>query len=137
MKELTKIHLLMERTDLHYVATELVKWYSNKLPAGVKVKNTSYKLDSLKGDYDVDRNLIRIRRSGYKNVDDFITTVLHEIKHAMDAKDKGKNNYKADYEWEMNYQIQNNKHQYDDNKYEIEAEKWAREEYRKRWKGKF
>ena len=48
-----------------------------------------------------------------------------------------KNNYKADYEWEMNYQIQNNKHQYDDNKYEIEAEKWAREEYRKRWKGKF
>ena len=55
----------------------------------------------------------------------------------MDAKDKGKNQYKDEYEMEMNYQIALGKDRYDDNKFEIEAEKWAQKEYRKRWKGDF
>ena len=37
---------------------------------------------------------------------------------------------------EMNYQIGMGKDEYDDNKYEIEAEKWARNEYRRFWKNK-
>ena len=36
MKELTKIHLLMERTDLQYVAEQLVDYY--ELSSKVKIK---------------------------------------------------------------------------------------------------
>jgi len=114
----------------------LVNHYSRKIPPGVKIVETNFSDKSLKGDYDVDRNRIRIRTS-YNKKSDFIISVLHEIKHAMDAKDKGKNQYKDEYEMEMNYQIALGKDRYDDNKFEIEAEKWAQKEYRKRWKGDF
>ena len=55
----------------------------------------------------------------------------------MDAKDMGKKEYKKEYEMEMNYLIGIGKHRYNDNKFEIEAERWAQKEYRKRWKGDF
>ena len=46
-------------------------------------------------------------------------------------------NDKKEYEMEMNYLIGIGKHRYNDNKFEIEAERWAQKEYRKRWKGDF
>jgi len=130
------IYEALGKTESLRIAEFLVNHYSRKIPPGLKIIETNFSDKSLKGDYDVDRNKIRIRTS-YNKKSDFIISVLHEIKHAMDAKDKGKNQYKEEYEMEMNYQIALGKDRYDDNKFEIEAEKWAQKEYRKRWKGDF
>ena len=130
------IYEALGKTESLRIAEFLVNHYSRKIPSGIKIIETNFSDKSLKGDYDVDRNKIRIRTS-YSKKSDFIISVLHEIKHAMDAKDKGKNQYKKEYEMEMNYQIALGKDRYDDNKFEIEAEKWAQKEYRKRWKGDF
>ena len=140
-KALTQIHLLLEREDFNFIAKTIVDYYKSKVPSGIKIRTTSYKDNTLKGDYNVDRNIIQIR-TDYNKVSDFAISVLHEIKHAMDAKSyngeygKGPKAYKKDYEMEMNYQIGRGKDEYDDNKYEIEAEKWARNEYRRFWKNK-
>jgi len=130
------IYEALGKTESLRIAEFLVNHYSRKIPPGVKIVETNFSDKSLKGDYDVDRNKIRIRTS-YSKKSDFIISVLHEIKHAMDAKDKGKNQYKKEYEMEMNTQIALGKDRYDDNKFEIEAEKWAQKEYRKSWKGDF
>ena len=135
-KNLKYIYEALGKTESLRIAEFLVNHYSRKIPPGIKIVETNFSDKSLKGDYDVDRNKIRIRTS-YSKKSDFIISVLHEIKHAMDAKDKGKNQYKDEYEMEMNYQIALGKDRYDDNKFEIEAEKWAQKEYRKRWKGDF
>ena len=135
-KNLKYIYEALGKTESLRIAEFLVNHYSRKIPTGVKIVETNFSDKSLKGDYDVDRNKIRIRTS-YSKKSDFIISVLHEIKHAMDAKDKGKNQYKKEYEMEMNTQIALGKDRYDDNKFEIEAEKWAQKEYRKRWKGDF
>ena len=130
------IYEALGKTESLRIAEFLVNHYSRKIPPGIKIVETNFSDKSLKGDYDVDRNKIRIRTS-YNKKSDFIISVLHEIRHAMDAKDKGKNQYKKEYEMEMNYQIALGKDRYDDNKFEIEAEDWAQKEYRKRWKGDF
>ena len=130
------IYEALGKTESLRIAEFLVNHYSRKIPPGIKIIETNFSDKSLKGDYDVDRNKIRIRTS-YSKKSDFIISVLHEIKHAMDAKDKGKNQYKKEYEMEMNTQIALGKDRYDDNKFEIEAEKWAQKEYRKSWKGDF
>ncbi|MEN8794742.1 MAG: hypothetical protein ABF294_09885 [Flavobacteriales bacterium] len=130
------IYEALGKTESLRIAEFLINHYSRKIPPGIKIVETNFSDKSLKGDYDVDRNKIRIRTS-YSKKSDFIISVLHEIKHAMDAKDKGKNQYKEEYEMEMNYQIALGKDRYDDNKFEIEAERWAKNEYRKRWKGDF
>jgi len=130
------IYEAIGKTESLRIAEFLVNHYSRKVPPGIKIVETNFPDDTLKGDYDVDRNKIRIRTS-YSKKSDFIISVLHEIKHAMDAKDKGKSKYKNEYEMEMNRQIALGKDRYDDNKFEIEAERWAKNEYRKRWKGDF
>jgi len=130
------IYEALGKTESLRIAEFLVNHYSRKIPPGVKIVETNFSDKSLKGDYDVDRNKIRIRTS-YSKKSDFIISVLHEIRHAMDAKDKGKNQYKKEYEMEMNTQIALGKDRYDDNKFEIEAEKWAKKEYRKSWRGDF
>jgi hypothetical protein len=130
------IYEALGKTESLRIAEFLINHYSRKIPPGIKIIETNFSDKSLKGDYDVDRNKIRIRTS-YSKKSDFIISVLHEIKHAMDAKDKGKSKYKNEYEMEMNYQIALGKDRYDDNKFEIEAERWAKNEYRKRWKGDF
>ena len=135
-KNLKYIYEALGKTESLRIAEFLVNHYSRKIPPGVKIVETNFSDKSLKGDYDVDRNKIRIRTS-YSKKSDFIISVLHEIKHAMDAKDKGKNQYKKEYEMEMNTQIALGKDRYDDNKFEIEAEKWAQNEYRKKWKNTY
>ena len=135
-KTLKYIYEALGKTESLRIAEFLVNHYSRKIPPGIKIVETNFSDNSLKGDYDVDRNKIRIRTS-YSKKSDFIISVLHEIRHAMDAKDKGKNQYKKEYEMEMGRQIALGKDRYDDNKFEIEAEKWAQKEYRKRWRGDF
>ena len=75
-------YLLLERTDLQYVASELVKAYGlkSKIKIGVTGSN--------RADYNWKTDTINLRRS-YPNVKEFVITVLHEIKHALDAKKNG------------------------------------------------
>ena len=141
-KTLKYIYEALGKTESMRIAEFLVNHYYSKIPSGIKIVETPFADDTLKGDYDVDRNKIRIRTS-YNKKSDFIISVLHEIKHAMDAKaykgkhGRGRKGYKESYQMEMNRQIALGKHQYHDNRYEIAAEKWAQQEYPKRWRGDF
>ena len=136
---LMELHLLKEEKVTLDMAHKIIDKYKSKVPSGIKVEFTNYESDTEKGDYQVDYNLIRIKRT-HKNLQDFIETVLHEIHHAMDAKrydgqwGKGPKGYKLSYEIEMGYQEGKGKDGYDHNKYEIAAEKWCKQEYRRNWK---
>ena len=121
-------YLLLERTDLQYVASELVKQY------GLKSK-IKFGVTGNKADYDWIKDVIRLR-SSYPSVKEFIITVLHEIKHALDAKKMGKNRYERAYALAGELAQQKGGDFHDDNKFEEIAEKWAIKEYSK-WKNKF
>ena len=90
---------------------------------------------SNRADYDWMTDTINLRRS-YPSVKEFIITVLHEIKHALDAKKMGKKRYQREYEIAGELAVQKGGDFHDDNKFEEDAEKWGRKEYRK-WKNKF
>ena len=108
-----------------------------------------YKVGSVKLNYksmkdfahfDVDRGELQLS-TRYKSVkkwdiEEFLTTIIHEIYHAMDAKRYGWKKFKEMYEMEMNLQIAKGKDEYDDNKYEIAAEKFGKANWSK-WKRRF
>tara|TARA_Y100001972_G_C7498070_1_gene252288 strand:- start:322 stop:630 length:309 start_codon:yes stop_codon:yes gene_type:complete len=90
--------------------------------------------------FDVDRGTLQLSTK-YKSVKpnqikDFLITILHEIYHAMDAKKYGWKKFKEMYEREMNYQISQGKHQYRDNQFELEAEKFGQDNWKK-WNNRF
>ena len=107
-----------------------------------KVGNVKIKQKSMKdhAHFDVDRGTLQLSTK-YKTIKssqtkEFLITILHEIYHAMDAKKYGWRKFKEMYEYEMNYQIANDKDEYKDNKYEIEAEQFGQQNYSK-WLQKF
>ena len=107
-----------------------------------KVGSVKMKYKSMKdfAYFDVDRGELQLS-TRYKNIKDsqvkeFLITILHETYHAMDAKKYGWKKFKEMYEMEMNLLIQKGKHQYKDNKYEIEAEKFGQGIW-KSWHRKF
>lgn len=120
--------MLLERVDFQLIATDLVKYYNLKS----KVK---FGASSNKADYNWMTDTIRLR-SSYSTVRELITTVLHEIKHAIDAKKMGKARYEKAYQLAGDIAVNKGKDFHDDNKFEEIAEKWAIKEYRK-WKNKF
>ena len=120
--------LLNERVDYQQIASQLVKSY--KLKSKVKITGGSNKAD-----YNWMTDTINLRRS-YPNVKEFIITVLHEIKHALDAKKMGKKRYEKAYSLAGELAQQKGGDFHDDNKFEEDAEKWGKKEYRK-WKYKF
>ena len=75
--EKTTGYLLLERIDYLDTAERLVKKYKLKS----KVRFTSGKDLA---DYDWVRDVINLRKN-YPTVKDFLITVLHEIKHALDS----------------------------------------------------
>jgi len=79
--------------------------------------------------YDVDRDEINISMDKNKDPQQFLTSVLHEIDHARDAKKMGAENYKDDYTIKGQMAVEKGGDFHDDNPYEIKAEKWARKEY--------
>ena len=107
-----------------------------------KVSNVKLKMKSMKdfAHFDVDRGELQLstKYSRIKNsqIKEFLITILHEIYHAMDAKKYGWKKFKEMYELEMNYQISQGKDEYNDNKYEMEAEDFGQSNYRK-WYQKF
>ena len=122
MKILTELHLLMERADFQYIASELVKYYNLKSKVKMGSRN--------QGDYDFDRDIILLRRN-YPSVKEFIVSVLHEIDHARDLKKMGRK-FIRDYEKQQNMIAQGfvkgKSDPYWDNPYEIKAEKFGRKE---------
>ena len=107
-----------------------------------KVQNVKVKMKSMKdhAHFNVDTGTLELS-TRYKVVKksqtkEFLITIIHEIRHAVDARKYGWKKFKLDYEWEMNYQISQGKDKYKDNKYEIEAEKFGRKNWKK-WYDKF
>jgi len=124
MITLKEVYQLDERADFQYIAQQLVQYY--KLRS--KIKFGTFGKDE--GDYDWIRDVIRLR-TNYPSVKEFLITVLHEIKHALDAKRMGKRKYEKAYQLAGDIAVNNGKDFHDDNKFEEEAEKWGKKEYRK------
>ena len=85
MVTLKEVYQLNERADFQFIASEIVKSYglSSKIKFGAS---------GSKADYNWITDVIRLR-SSYSTIKEFVLTVLHEIKHAKDAKKMGKRKY--------------------------------------------
>ena len=124
----------ISETNKNQMISTLLKHY--------KVGNVKVKQKSMKdhAHYNVDTGTLelstRYKTIKKRQVEDFLTTIIHEIYHAMDAKKYGWKKFKDMYEYEMNLMIAKGKHQYKDNKYEIEAEKFGQKNWSK-WYRKF
>ena len=124
----------ISETNKNHMISILLKHYN---VGSVKLKQKSMKDHA---HFDVDRGTLELS-TRYKTikktqVKEFLITIIHEIRHAMDAKKYGWKKFKEMYEYEMNYQISMGKHQYKDNKYEIEAEDFGQKNWKK-WYNKF
>jgi len=124
----------IKETQKNQMIKELLQYY--------KVESINWKYKSMKdyAHYDVDRGTLQLS-SRYKTIKDsqikeFLITMIHEIRHAMDAKKYGWKKFKEMYEMEMNLMVTKGKNEYDDNKYEIEAEKFGQKNW-KQWYNKF
>ena len=124
----------ISETNKNQMISTLLKHYN---VGSVRVRNKSMKRHA---DYDVDRGTLnlstRYKKIKSNQIKDFLITIIHEIRHAMDAKKYGWRKFRDMYEYEMNYQISQDKDEYKDNKYEIEAEEFGQKNYRK-WFQKF
>ena len=107
-----------------------------------KLRTVRIKMKSMEdhAHFDVDRGVLQLS-SRYNTIKDsqikeFLITMIHEIRHAMDAKKYGWKKFKEMYEMEMNLMVQQGKNEYDDNKHEIEAEKFGQNNWKK-WHRQF
>ena len=128
------IREFISETNKNKMISDLLKHYK---VGSVKVKQKSMKDHA---HYNVDTGTLELS-TRYKiikknQIEEFLITIIHEIYHAMDAKKYGWKKFKEMYEMEMNLLIQQGKHQYKDNKYEIEAEKFGQKNWSK-WKTRF
>ena len=124
----------IKETQKNQMIKELLQYY--------KVGSVKMKMKSTKdhAHYDVDRGILQLS-TRYKTIKDsqikeFLITIIHEIRHAMDAKKYGWKKFKEMYEMEMNLLVQQGKDEYRDNKYEIEAEEFGQKNW-KQWYSKF
>ena len=117
--------LLIERIDYLETAKSIVKKY--KLKSKVKFGAIhDY------GDYIHETDTILLNRS-YPNVKEFVISVLHEIKPALDAKRLTPKKFKKKYDQAGTMAVYQGKDPHDDNKWEKLAEKWAQKEYKMKW----
>ena len=128
------IREFISETNKNQMISTILKHY--------KVGSVKIKYKSMKdfAHFDVDRGELQLS-TRYKTIKkrdtkEFLITIIHEIYHAMDAKKYGLKKFKDMYEYEMNYQIAMGKHQYDDNKYEINAENFGKKNWKK-WYNRF
>ena len=106
-KKVIKLKPSLERIDFQDTASQIVKSYglNSKIKFGVTTN---------KADYDWIKDIINLRRS-YPNVKEFLITVLHEIKHALDAKKMGKKRYQKAYQQAGDIAVNKGKDFHDDN----------------------
>ena len=128
------IREFISQSNKNQIISTLLKHYKVET---VKVKQKSMKDHA---HYNVDTGTLELstRYKTIKNrqLKEFLITIIHEIYHAMDAKKYGWKKFKEMYEMEMNLQISLGKDQYDDNKYEINAEDFGQKNWKK-WYNKF
>ena len=128
------IREFISKTNKNQMISRLLQHY--------KVGSVKLKYKSMKdfAHFDVDRGELqlstRYKSVKKRDVEDFLTTIIHEIYHAMDAKRYGWKKFKEMYEYEMNLMIAQDKHEYKDNKYEIAAEEFGQKNWKK-WYNKF
>ena len=115
--------LLIERIDYHELATQLVNSYNLKSKVKIGTGKTF-------GEYVPEKDLITLRPS-YKSSKTFLLTVLHEIRHALDAKQMGVKKYIKKYVQAGTMANYQGLDPHDDNKWEEKAEKFAKKELSK------
>ena len=92
---------------------------SYKVRSKIKIKSGRDKAD-----YDWVADIINLRPV-YKSLEEFIKTVLHEIRHAKDRQKMGAKKYEKKYQQAGVVAVHQGKDFHDDNKFEEDAEKWA------------
>ena len=122
--------LISERIDYDQVANYLVKYY--KLKSKVKIGGAKHDY----GDYIPEKDLILLKKS-YPSVKEFVISVLHEIKHALDADRLGVKKFVKKYNQAGTMAVHQGRDPHDDNKWEELAERWAQREYKRKWSKKF
>ncbi len=122
-KKMMKHSFLLERVDYMDTAKELVNQYGLKS----KIKMGTGKNF---GEYIPETDTITLRTS-YKSVREFLMTILHEIKHALDAKRLGKKKFIKKYTQAGTMAAYDGLDPHDDNKWEEKAEKFAKQQLSK------
>ena len=123
----------ISETNKNQMISTLLKHY--------KVSSVRVKMKSMKyhAHYNVDRGILELS-SRYRiikpsKIKEFLITIIHEIRHAMDAKKYGWKKFKEMYEYEQNMIAQGHykgkSDVYKDNKYEIEAEDFGQKNIKK------
>tara|TARA_R110002074_G_scaffold189543_2_gene355413 strand:+ start:25844 stop:26266 length:423 start_codon:yes stop_codon:yes gene_type:complete len=123
----------ISETNKMKMISDLLKHY--------KVGSVKVKMKSMKdhAHYDVDRGTLQLSTK-YKTIKksqikDFLITIIHEIRHSMDAKKYGWRKFKEMYEIEMNMISQGHYSDkddpYKDNKYEVDAEQFGKNNWKK------
>ena len=120
--------LLNERIDFQDTASQIVKSY--KLKSKIK-----FGVGKNKGEYNWKKDIINLRPS-YSSVKEFIITVLHEIHHALQRKKMGASKYEKEYQKAGDVAVNKGRDFHDDNKFEEDAERWAKKELSK-WVKKY
>ena len=124
----------IKETEKNQMISTLLKHYG---VGSVKMKMKPMKDHA---HYNVDKGSLELSNR-YKTIKDsqikeFLITIIHEIRHAMDAKKYGWRKFKDMYEMEMNLRIAKGQDEYKDNKYEIDAEEFGQNNW-KQWYNKF
>ena len=126
----------ISETNKNQMIATLLKHY--------KVSNIKMKYKNMKdhAHYEVDDGILllstRYRTLKKSQIKEFLITIIHEIYHAMDAKKYGWKKFKEMWEIEAN-KIEQGFYKgktdaYDDNKYEIQAEKFGQKNWQKWYK---
>ena len=122
-KKMMESSLLLERIDYYEIANQLIKQYGLKS----KIKMGTGKNY---GEYIPETDTITLRPS-YSTVKEFYMTILHEIKHALDAKRLGKKKFIKKYTQAGTMAQYDGLDPHDDNKWEEKAERFAERELSK------
>ena len=128
----------ISETNKNQMITTLLKHY--------KVESVKVKFKSMTdhAHYDVDRGVLELSTK-YKiikssQVKDFLITIIHEIRHAMDAKKYGWQKFKDMWEWEANKIeqgfVKGATDGYWHNPYELKAEEFGQKN-RQKWHNTF
>ena len=129
---------LIKETQKNQMISTLLKHY--------KVESVKMKYKSMKDHayFNVETGTMELSTK-YKNlktsqVKDFLITMIHEIRHAMDSKKYGWRKFKGMWEYEANMisqgHVKGKTHPYKDNPHEIEAEEFGQKNW-KQWYSKF
>jgi len=126
----------ISQSNKNTMISTLLKYY--------KVGSVKIKMKAMKdhAHYDVDRGELQLSTSYKKikksQIKDFLITIIHEIRHAMDAKKYGWKKFKDMYEMEIaQFQAENpgkEDNWYEHISYEVEAEKFGQKNWQKWYK---